>query len=57
LPTIQSRNRSATAPWRSSCGRSLPPHLRHQLRLSLSKFSPLVLKLSISRRYPPSRRR
>lgn len=57
LPTIQSRHLSATAPWRSSCGRSLPPHLRHQLRLSLSKFSPLVLKLPISRQYPPSRRR
>ena len=57
LPMIQSRNLSVTAPWRSSYGRSLPPHLRHQLRLSLSKISPLVLKLPTSRRYPPSRRR
>jgi len=56
-PTTQSRNRSATALWRSSCGRSLPRHLRHQLRLSLLKLSPQIFKLPISRRHPPSRRR
>jgi len=55
--TTQSRNRSATALWKNSCGRSLPPHLRHQLRLSLSKCSPLIFKLPTSRRRPPSRRR
>jgi len=54
-PTTQPRSRSATALWRSSCGRSLPPHLRHQLRLSLLKSSPLVLKLPTSR-YPSRRR-
>lgn len=57
LPMTQSRNRSATALWRNSCGKSLPPHLRHQLRLSLSKFSPQILKLPTFRRRPPSRRR
>jgi len=56
-PTTRSRNRSATAPWRSSYGRSLPPHLRQQLRLSLLKFSPQIFKLPTSRRRPPSRRR
>ena len=56
-PTTQSRNRSATALWRNSCGKSLSLHLRPQLRLSLSKFSPQILKLPISRRRPPSRRR
>ena len=56
--TTQSRNRSATALWRSSFGRSLPPHLRHQLRLSPSKFSPQTFKLlPTSRRHPSSRRR
>jgi len=57
LPTTQSRNLSATALWRNYCGRSLPPHLRLQLRLSLSKFSPQTFKLPTSRRHPPSRRR
>ena len=56
-PMIRSRNRSATALWRNYCGRSLPPHLRHQLRLSLSKFSPQILKLPKSHPPPPSRRR
>ena len=56
-PMIRSRNRSATALWRNYCGRSLPPHLCHQLRLSLSKFSPQILKLPKSRPPPPSRRR
>ena len=56
-PTTQTRNRSATALWRNSCGRSLPPHLRRQLRLSLSKFSPQIFKLPESRRHPPPRRR
>jgi hypothetical protein len=56
-PTTQSQNRSATALWRSSCGRSLPTHLRHQLRLSLLKSSPQIFKLQTYRRRPPSRRR
>jgi len=56
-PTTRSQNRSATALWRNSCGRSLPLHLRPQLRLSLSKFSPQIFKLPTSRRRPPSRRR
>jgi len=56
-PTTHSRNRSATALWRNSCGRSLPNHLRHQLRLSLLKSSPRIIKLPISRQQPPSRRR
>jgi len=55
--TTQSRNRSATALWRSSFGRSLSPHLRHQLRLSPFKFSPQTFKLPTSRRHPSSRRR
>jgi hypothetical protein len=55
-PTTWSRNRSATALWRSSCGRSLPRRLRHQLRLSHSKSSPRIFKLPIFRRDPPSRR-
>jgi len=55
--TTQSRNRSATAPWRSSCGKSLPPHLRRQLRLSLLMSSPRIFKLPTSRQHPPSRRR
>ena len=55
-PTTQSQHRSATALWRNSCGRSLPPRLRHQLRLSLSKSSLKILKLQTPRRHPPSRR-
>ena len=55
--TTRSRNRSATALWRNSCGRSLPLHLRRQLRPSLSKLSPQNSKLPISRRRPPFRRR
>ena len=55
-PTIRSRNRSATALWRSSTGRSLPPHLRHQLRLCLLKSSPLISKLPTYHQHPPSRR-
>ena len=55
--TPRSRSRSATALWRSSFGRSLSPHLRHQLRLSLSKSSPKIFKLPTSRQHPPSRRR
>ena len=55
--TTQSRNRSATALWRSSFRRSLPPHL-HQLCLSPSKFSPRMFELlPESRRHPSSRRR
>ena len=56
LPTTQSQHRSATALWKNSCGRSLPLHLRHQLRLSLSKSSPKIFKPPTSRRHPPSRR-
>lgn len=56
-PTTQHRNRSATALWRNSCGRSLPLHLRLQLHLSPSKSSPKIFKLLTSRRRPPSRRR
>lgn len=54
--TTQSRNRSATALWRNFCGRSLPPRLRHQLRLSLLKSSPRISKSPTFRRHPPSRR-
>jgi len=56
-PTARSRSRSAIALWRSSFERSLSPHLRHQLRLSLSKSSPKIFKLPTSRQHPPSRRR
>lgn len=56
-PMTRCQIRSATAPWRNSCGRSLPLHLRHQLRLSLSKFSPQIFKLPTYRRRPASRRR
>ncbi|KAF9792911.1 hypothetical protein BJ322DRAFT_1031967 [Thelephora terrestris] len=55
-PTTRHRNRSAIAPWRNYCGRSLPPHLHHQLRLSISKFSPQIPKLQKSRRHPSRRR-
>lgn len=55
-PTTRSPGRSATALWRSSFGRSLSPHLRHQLRLSLSKSSPKIFKLPTSRQHPPRRR-
>ena len=56
-PTTRPRNQSATALWRNSCGKSLPLHLRRQILLSLSKFSPQIFKLPTSRRRPPSRRR
>ena len=55
--TTRSRGRSATALWRNSFGKSLSPHLRHQLSLSPFKFSPQSSKLPTSRRHPPSRRR